>query len=191
MSVSVLLHSTTKNDEEQQNNRPQQERSNRMATTLPVKKTESIFDALQHMHDQIMKRAFEIFDRNGHTSGGDLDNWFQAEKELVWKPSIELEEKDNKFLLQVALAGVESKDIDIEVTPEEILVKADLHREQKEKKGKIHTSEFASGNLFRAVRLPKKIDPEKVKAEFKDGMLHLTAEIAQEAQARRIELKAS
>ena len=166
-------------------------RSNRMATTLPIKKTESIFDELQQMHDRIMKRAFEIFDGNGHTFGRDLENWLQAERELVWKPSIELEEKDNKFLLQVALPGVESKDIDIEVTPEEILVKADLHREQKEKKGKVHTSEFASGNFFRAVRLPKKIDPEKVKAEFKDGMLHLTADVAQEAQARKIELKAS
>jgi HSP20 family protein len=162
-----------------------------MATTLPVKKTESIFDELQQMHDRIMKRAFEIFDGNGHTFGRDLENWLQAERELVWTPSIELEEKDNRFMLQVALPGVESKDIDIEVTPEEILVQAHLHREQKEKKGKVHTSEFASGNFFRAVRLPKKIDTERVKAELKDGMLHLTAEVAQEAQVRRIELKAS
>jgi HSP20 family protein len=166
-------------------------RSNRMATALPIKKTESIFDELQQMHDRIMKRAFEIFDGNGHEFGRDLEHWLQAERELVWKPSIQLEEKDNKFLLQVALPGVESKDIDIQVTPEEILVKADLHREQKEKKDNVHTSEFASGNFFRAVRLPKKIDPEKVKSEFKDGMLQLTADVAQEAQARKIELKAS
>jgi HSP20 family molecular chaperone IbpA len=162
-----------------------------MPTTLPVKKTESIFDELQQMHDRIMKRAFEIFDGNGHTVGRDLEDWLQAERELVWKPSIELEEKDNRFLLQVALPGVESKDIDIEVTPEEILVKAELHREQKETKGKVLTSEFASGNFFRAVRLPKEIDPEKVKAEFKDGMLRLTADVAQETEARKIELKAS
>jgi HSP20 family protein len=166
-------------------------RSKRMATTLPIKKTQSIFDELQQMHGQIMKRAYEIFDGNGHSFGRDLENWLQAERELAWKPSIELEEKDNKFLLQVALPGVESKDIDIEVTPEEILVKADVHRERKEKKGKVHTSEFASGNFFRAVRLPKKIDPENVKAEFKDGMLHLTADVAREAQARKIELQAS
>jgi HSP20 family molecular chaperone IbpA len=30
-------------------------------------------------------------------------------------------------------------------------------------------SEFASGNLFRSIHLPKKIDPGKVKAEFKNG----------------------
>ena len=161
-----------------------------MATTLPIKKTQAIFDEMQQLHDRIMKRAYEIFDGHRHP-GRDLENWFKAENELVWKPSIELEEKDNKLLLQVALPGVESKDIEIEVTAEDILVKANIHRERKENKGKVHTSEFASGNSFRAVRLPRKIDPEKVKAEFKDGMLHLTADVAQEVQPRKIELQAS
>lgn len=160
-----------------------------METTLPVKKTESIFDELQQMHDQILKRAFEIFDGNGQALGRDLDNWLQAEREIAWRPSIELEEKDNRFLLRVALPGVEAKDVVVEVTPEEVLVKA--HRQQKEQKGKVHTSEFAQGNFFRAVHLPKKIDPKKIKAEFKDGMLHLTADAAHEAQARKIESKAS
>ena len=162
-----------------------------MATTLPIKKSESLFDELKQMQSRIMKRAYEIFDANGHVFGRDLDDWLKAEEELVWKPAIELEEKDNKFLLQIAVPGVESKNIDIEVTPEEILVKAELHREQKETKGKVHTSEFESGNLFRSVRLPKKIDPDKVKAELKDGMLQLTADVAQESQPRRIELTAS
>ena len=53
-------------------------RSNRMATTLPIKKTESIFDEVQQMHDQIMKRAFEIFDGNGHDFGRDLENWLRS-----------------------------------------------------------------------------------------------------------------
>src|SRR5688572_16054147 len=115
----------------------------RMATTLPIKKTQAIFDEMQQLHDRIMKRAYEIFDGHRHP-GRDLENWFRAENELVWKPSIELEEKDNKFLLQVALPGVESKDIEIEVTAEDILVKANIHRERKENKGKVHTSEFTS-----------------------------------------------
>ena|ERR1051326_836046 len=162
-----------------------------MATTLPVKKTESLFVELNSLHNRIVKRAFEIFDRNGQVFGKDLDDWLQAERELVWKPAVELEEKDNEFRLQIATPGVDPKDIDIEVTPEYVLVKAEGHHEHKEEKGKVHICEFASSNMFRSVRLPKKIDPDKVKAEFKNGMLTLTAEIAKEAQARRIELKAS
>ena len=162
-----------------------------MATTLPVKKTESIFDELSNLHDRIMKRAFEIFDGNGHVFGKELEDWLQAERELVWKPAIELEEADNEIRLQIATPGVDPKDIDIEVTPEYVLVKAETQHEHKEEKGKVHVSEFISGNMFRSVHLPKKIDPDKVKAQFKNGMLSLTAEIAKEAQARKIELKAS
>jgi HSP20 family protein len=159
--------------------------------TVPVKKTESIFDQLNDLQNRITERAFEIFDGNGHTFGRDLENWLQAERELVWKPSIELEEKDNEFRLQIAAPGVDPKDIDIEATPEYVLVKAECHHEHKEEQGKVHICEFTSGNLFRSVRFPKEIDPDHVKAEFKNGMLTLIAQVAKEAQARKVELKAS
>ena len=162
-----------------------------MATTLPVKKTESFFDQLNSIHDRIMKRAFEIFDGNGQVSGRELDDWLQAEREILWKPAVELEEKDTEIRLRIATPGVDPKDLNIEVSPEDILVKADTRHEHKEDMGKVHICEFTSGNLFRSVHLPRKIDPNKVKAEFKNGMLSLTAEIAKESQPRKIELKVS
>jgi HSP20 family protein len=166
-------------------------RSKHMATTLPVKKKESIFDELNKMHDRIMKRAFEIFDGNGHAFGKDLEDWLRAENELVWKPAIEIEEKDKEILLRMATPGVDPKDIDIEVTPEDILVRAETHHEHKEEKGKVHVCEFTSGSLFRSVHLPKKINPDRVKAEFKNGILSLTAEIVKQAQPHKIAAKAS
>ncbi len=162
-----------------------------MAETLPVKKTQSIFDEMGKIQDRIMRRAYDLFRINGDIFGRDLEDWLQAERELVWKPSIELEEKNDEFRLQVAVPGVDPKDIEIEVTPEDILVKADLHHEHKEKKGEVYACEFASGNLFRTVHLPKKIDPDKVKAEFKNGMLSLKAPIAQESRAKKIQMEAA
>jgi HSP20 family protein len=162
-----------------------------MATSLTTKKSESIFDEMHKLHDRIMKRAYEVFDGNGHVFGKDIDDWLQAERELVWKPAIELEEEEKEIRLRIATPGVDPKDIDIEVTPEHILVKAETRHEHKEQKGEVHTCEFASGSLFRSVHLPKKIDPDTAKAECKNGMLLLTAEIAEEAQLRKVEVKAS
>ena len=162
-----------------------------MAETLPVRKSKSIFDEMDRMRDRIMRRAYDIFSSNGGIFGRDIDNWFQAEQELVWKPPIELEEKDDEFLLQVATPGVDPKDIDIEVTPEDILVKADVHHEHKEKKVDVYACEFASGNLFRSIHLPKRIDPDKVKAEFKNGMLSLKAPVAAEARAKKVTVEAA
>jgi HSP20 family protein len=162
-----------------------------MAETLPIKRTESIFDELNSLHDRVMRRAYDIFKHSDHIFGRDLDNWLRAEEELVWKPSIELEEKGDEFRIQMGVPGVEPKDIDIEVTPEDIIVKAEMRHEHKEDKGKVHVCEFASGNLFRAIHLPKRIDPNKVKAEFKNGILNLVAKVSEEARARKIEIGAA
>jgi HSP20 family molecular chaperone IbpA len=159
--------------------------------TLAVKKKESIFDELEQVHDRIMKRAFEIFDGKGHRFGKDLDDWLTAEHELVWNPAVELAEKDNEFRICIAAPGIDAKDIDIEVTPEYFLVKAETRHEHQEDKGQVHVCEFESGNLFRSIQFPKTVNPDKVKAEFKNGMLHVTAPIAAETQTRKIELKAS
>jgi hypothetical protein len=80
------------------------------------------------MQDRIMRRAYEIFERNGGMLGHNLENWMQAERELVWRPPLELSEKDGKFELEAAIAGVEARDIEIEVTPEEIVLKAETKR---------------------------------------------------------------
>lgn len=162
-----------------------------MAETLPIKRSKSTFDEIERMQDRIMRRAYEIFSANGGIFGRECADWLEAERELVWKPAIELEEKDDEFRLQVAVPGVDPKDIDIEVTPEDILVKADVHHEHKEKKGEVYACEFAAGNVFRSIHLPKKIDVDKVKAEFKNGMLTLKAPVAEEARATKITVEAA
>jgi HSP20 family protein len=163
-----------------------------MATeTLPVKKTESIWDEMEKMHDRIVSRAYEIFDGNGQILGKDLDDWLQAERELLWEPSIELAEKDDEFLVRAAVPGMEAKDIQVEVTADDLLVKAETRHEHKEEKGKVYKCEFESGRLFRQIQFPKRIDPDKVKAEFKNGMLTITASIAKEQQTKKIAIAAA
>jgi HSP20 family protein len=162
-----------------------------MADTVPIRKLSSVFDEIKDMQDRIMRRAYEIFERNGGMLGSDLDNWRLAERELVWRPPLELSEKDGKLQLEAAIAGVEARDIDIEVTSEEIVLKAETQHKHTEQKGVVHYCEFESGRMFRSIHLPKKIDPNKVRAEFKNGLLHLTAEITEEARARKIKPEAA
>jgi len=162
-----------------------------MADAVPIRRPSSILDEMREMQDWIMRRAFEIFEHNGRMIGRDVENWTQAERELVWKPAFELCEKDGQFQLEVAISGVEAKDIDVEVAPEDIIVKADTQHQHTDQKGTVHYCEFETGKMFRAIHLPKKIDPDKVKAEFKNGLLRLTAQIAVEARARTIKPEAA
>jgi HSP20 family molecular chaperone IbpA len=143
--------------------------------TLAIRKTESIFDTIERMNAQISRRAYEIFEGRG---GNELENWLAAERELRWQPPIELREKDDEFVLKMAAAGLNPKDIEIEVTPESLVLKGEVRHEHREDTGTVHACEFECGTLFRAIHFPKRIDPAKMKAQLKNGMLHIKAPLA-------------
>src|SRR5205807_641153 len=125
-------------------NQPNRMEHKDMADAVPIRKPSSILDGMKDIQDRIMRRAYEIFEQNGSTLGRDLDNWAQAEREMVWKPAFELSEKDGRFQLEAAISGVDPKDIDIEVTPEDIVLKAETQRQHTTQKGLVHYSEFQS-----------------------------------------------
>jgi HSP20 family protein len=162
-----------------------------MADAVPIRKPSSILEQMKEIQDRIMRRAYEIFEHNGSMPGRDHENWTQAERELVWKPPFELCEKDGQFQLEVAIAGVDAKDIDLEVTREDIVLTANTQHQHTAKKGFVHYCEFEPGKMFRAIHLPKKIDTDKVRAEIRNGLLRMTAGIAQEVRTSTIKTEAA
>jgi HSP20 family protein len=163
-----------------------------MATeTLRIRKTTSIADQIEKIHERIMRRAYDIFAANGGIFGKDLDNWLAAERELFWKPAIELREKDNEFLVDIAVPGIDAKDLEIEVTADDVLIKGETQHEHEEDKGTVHTCELQSGSVLRTIHFPKQVNADDVKAEFKKGMLHLKAPIAEEQRAEKVKIEAA
>jgi len=139
---------------------------------------ESIFDELRRMEDRIMHGAYDVFERNGRTHGRDLQDWLDAEHELVWKPAVELREEDREFVVTIAVPGIDPKTLDIQVTAAHLLIKAEVRHEHDSDQSKVHACEFHPGTLFRSITFPKKIDPSKVRTEFTNGLVLLRAPIA-------------
>jgi HSP20 family protein len=135
-----------------------------------------------------MQRAYDIFIGSGGTPGNELEHWLQAENELLWKPQIELREENNEYKLRIAAAGVDPKDLRVEVTSEDLVIKGETRHEHKEDKGQIHTCEFHHGSLFRSVHFPKRVDPNKVRAEIVNGMLTITAAISEDTASGKVKI---
>lgn len=162
-----------------------------MKDLVSIRKKDSLWDDLEKMREQITRRAYDLFVANGGRLGRELDDWLAAEQELVWSPAIELREKDNEFILKIAVPGVDPKALDIEITAEDLLIKAEALKELNEAKGDLYVDELPTGNLFRSIHFPKKVDPDKVKTEFNNGILTITVAVAQEAEARKIKIEAA
>jgi HSP20 family protein len=157
---------------------------------IEVKKIDTLFDELDRLHQAIQERAYDLFRSNGTSWGSAMRDWLTAERELVAKPPIELRQADNHFEVLAALPGIEAKHLDVQITPEDVLIKADTPHEHAAE-ATVHACEFGSGKIFRSIHFPEKIDPESARAELKNGMLHVTATIAKVAEAKKVEIKAA
>jgi len=143
-----------------------------------------LWERLNALADEIRQRAFSRFERRGQTGGGDVDDWLEAERELVWSPPSELIEGKEDFQARVALAGFDPKDIEVTAAPEALVIEADKTHTHKTTAGNVHFCEFSGQKLLRRINLPTAIDVDKVTASLDNGMLQVTAPKA--AQSKQI-----
>lgn len=99
---------------------------------------------------------------------------YQGEEGLMHMP-IELIERDNNFVLKVMMPGMDKNDINIEISEDQVSISGVCKIDYEENKDLIHRSEFCKGNFARTVSLPEKINYQKSKADYKDGILIITA----------------
>lgn len=159
--------------------------------SVPMTQKDSIVDQLDRLHQRIARRAYELFRGRGTLWGDPWADWLTAERETVWKPAIEMREKDGNFTILAALAGVDPKDVNVDITPQDVVIKAEMQHTHSKEEGEVHQCEFVMGQVFRSVHFPKPVDVAKAKAEYRNGLVTVTAPIVPEAQAKRLEIKAA
>lgn len=86
---------------------------------------------------------------------------------------VELIERDNNLIMKVMIPGMSKEDINIEVAEDQVTVSGEYNLDYQKDKDLIHRCEFCTGKFSRTMSLPQKIDHQKVKAEYKDGILTL------------------
>ncbi|HEY2152523.1 MAG TPA: Hsp20/alpha crystallin family protein [Vicinamibacterales bacterium] len=159
-------------------------------SNVALTQKQSIVDQLEALHQRIAHRAYELF--RGRDSWGDaFGDWCRAEMELVSKPAVELREQDGAFIVAAALPGVDAKDITVDITAQDVVIKAATEHKHTEDKGQVHRCEFTTGEFFRSVAFPKPVDTAKAKADYRNGMLSITVPIAAAATAKRVDVKAA
>lgn len=89
-------------------------------------------------------------------------------------PATNIVENENSFELELAVPGMKKEDFKIDVENNMLTISSEK-QEEKEEKGKNYTrKEFMCGSFSRSFVLPKSINTEKIKAEYKDGVLSLS-----------------
>jgi HSP20 family protein len=117
----------------------------------------------------------------------DLDRLFFAfDRPQNFSPRVAFEEREDAWVLKSELPGFSEKDIELTVTGNTVTLRVARKTEQQEGE-----KAQASQAFERSFELPTKVDPEKVEAELKLGILTVTLPKASEAKPRQISVKAA
>jgi len=158
--------------------------------TKPIKYV-ALFDQIEATFNALARRAYEIFDGNGRSIGRDLENWFQAERELLHPVALNIVESDETFAVKAEVPGFSEKELEIGVESRRLTITGKRESTKEEKTGKTVYTESSSDQILRIVDLPSEIETGKVTATLKNGVLELNLPKMAQAQPVRMRPKAA
>lgn len=111
--------------------------------------------------------------------------------ERDWVPAVDIFEKNDEVNLVAELPGLTKEDVDISIENGTLTISGEKKRESEVKDDNFHRVERAYGRFQRSFSLPSAIDPKKVKAVFKDGILTVNLGKKEEAKPKKVEIEVS
>ena len=114
---------------------------------------------------------------------------FGQERERSWVPALDVKESDDTVTVTAEVPGMSPEDIDIQLTGNVLTLRGEKKEEKEEKDANWHRIERYQGTFSRQVALPEGLDPEKVKASYRQGVLAVEIAKAEATRPRRIKVK--
>ena len=88
-----------------------------------------------------------------------------------WVPAVDVSEDETEYLVKAELPELKKEDVKVTVDNGVLAISGERKVEKEEKGKKYHRIERSYGSFTRSFSLPQGIEEDKLKAEFKDGML--------------------
>jgi HSP20 family molecular chaperone IbpA len=141
--------------------------------------SEEIFNQFSQINDVIARRAFELFESHGGSPGHEIEDWSQAESELLHPVPLNVLESDSEYTVRAEVPGFGSKEIEISVEPRCLAISGKRETKEEEENWKMIRSEWGADRIFRLLDLPSDIVASKVSTTLKDGILFVDLPKAQ------------
>jgi HSP20 family protein len=103
-----------------------------------------------------------------------------------WKPVADIFEQDDKIVIKAELPGVDKKDIRVDLKDNVLSLEGERSSDNEVKEENFYRRERVHGTFSRSFMLPKGLHPEKIKADFKDGVLNIEIPKPEEIKAKKI-----
>ena len=107
-----------------------------------------------------------------------------------WTPAVDIVEQDGNIVLHAELAGIEAKDVDIQLENNTLTLRGERKRSTEVEDDSYHRVERRYGSFSRSFSLPSTVDQAGIKADFDKGVLTLTLPKRDEVKPKQIPITA-
>ncbi|MDH4228078.1 MAG: Hsp20/alpha crystallin family protein [Deltaproteobacteria bacterium] len=152
---------------------------------MPIEKWHPLAE-LEHMRKEMERIWGEFFPGEGMARFGVP---IRRLSEAVRLPALDLIDKDNAIIVKMDVPGVTKEKIDIALHGDILTVKAESKEEKEEKEENYIRRERSYSSFERSVHIPVKVNPDKIKASMKDGILTVELPKEEEKKAKKIKIE--
>ena len=137
-----------------------------IVTSIPVRliDSERATLLLEQVRERIARRAYENFIERGGLDGRDVDDWLNAERELIVKPAARVQSEGEDIFVEVILPEIALPNLAVHIAPSHLLISSDADEDGLQ--------------LCQVIDLPLAISMDGVDAEQWDNMLRITAAVS-------------
>jgi HSP20 family protein len=120
-----------------------------------------------------------------------LEKFFEEDWDFTISPRLatDVYETDKDLVVEMQVPGYNKENIKISFQDDYLKVEGKAEEEKEEKEKNYWRKEIRRGSFVRVIPLPKKVDPKKAKASFKDGVLVISLPKIEEIKETGEEIK--
>jgi HSP20 family protein len=106
-----------------------------------------------------------------------------------WTPALDVHEEKDDIIVRVELPGMKKEDIELSLHDGSLSISGERKSEKKFEDAEVYRAERFVGRFQRTVTLPAPVAADRVKAQYKDGVLTVTLPKTEEAKPKQIDVQ--
>jgi HSP20 family protein len=106
----------------------------------------------------------------------------------VWAPAVDIYETADELVVEADLPDIKEKDLDVRVENNTLTIRGERKFEKEVSEDSFLRVERAYGSFSRSFALPNTVDTERIKADYRDGVLNVRMPKREESKPKQIKV---
>ena len=133
--------------------------------------------------NMLQDRMNRMFDDAGRTWRTD-----EPAATTTWSPAVDIFETEGEIVVKAELPGMERKDIALNLENNVLTVKGERRFTKEAKDDNYHRIERSYGTFSRSFSIPATVDEEKIRADYREGVLKIVLPKKEQAKPKQIRI---